>query len=129
MIKESRLRPFEPRLATAIKISITVFICIVMFVIVQARNELHSDSIDNDLVKHSWEKAGLAGGATFFAGIAAGSYQVAKYSGSPEILARLAVSTMSVGVEYFLFWAGLTLLSASILSLFVILLFERLINY
>ncbi|MDN6294464.1 MAG: hypothetical protein L0J40_07555 [Alkalibacterium sp.] len=105
-----------------------------MFVIVQARNELrdvlmplkvvsdieHQDSIGSDLVKRNWASAGLAGGSTLFAGIAAGSYQLAKTACSPAILARLAVFTMSVGVEYCFFWAGLTLLSASVLSLLAV---------
>ena len=90
-------------------------LCIVMFVIVQARNELHDvlmplkavsefehpDSLGSDLVKRNWAAAGLAGGSTLFAGIAAGSYQLAKAACSPAMIARLAVSTMSVGVEFF----------------------------
>lgn len=127
----------------AIGITFVALIYIVMLVIVQARHGLHDalmplkaaseiehpDSIGSDLVKRNWAAAGLAGGSTLFAGIAAGSYQLAKSACSPAILARLAVSTMSVGVEYFFFWAGLTLLSTSVLSLLAILFFDSLINH
>lgn len=134
--------PLNPKLAMAIKITIVALICIVMLVIVQARNELYDvltplktvseieqpESNGNGLVKRNWAAACLAGGSTLFAGIAAGSYQLAKAACSPAILARLSVSTMSVGVEYFFFWAGLTLLSTSVLLLLSILVFDSLIN-
>lgn len=40
MMKESRFKPFDPKLAMAIKITIVTLLCIIMFVIVQVRNEL-----------------------------------------------------------------------------------------
>lgn len=133
----------HPSLVMVIKTTFVALICIVIFAIAQSINELdaalmplkvvsdieHPYSIGSDLVKRDWASAILAAGSTFFAGVAAGSYQLAKSACSPAIFARLAVSTMSVGVEFFFFWAGLTLLSASVLSLLAILLFDRLINY
>lgn len=143
MIKKSKLKPFDPKLSMAINITFFALLCIIMFVIVHARLELrdvlmpvktvleieHPESIGSDLVKCNWTAAGLAGLSTLFAGIAVGSYQLAKSVYSPEIIARRSVSTMSVGVKYFFFWAGLTLLSTSVLTLLAILCFDRLINH
>ena len=70
MIKKSKLKPFDPKLSMAIKITFVALLCIVMFVIVQARNELrdvlmplkvvsdieHQDSIGSDLVKRNWHE-------------------------------------------------------------------------
>lgn len=67
MIKKSKLKPFDPKLAMAIRITFVTLMCIVMFVIIQARHELHDalmplkavseiehpDSIGSDLVKRN----------------------------------------------------------------------------
>lgn len=87
----------------------------------------YPDSISSDIIKRNWASAALAGGSTLFAGIAAISYQLTKNACSSAILVRLAVFTISVGDEYILFWAGITLLSASLLSLLVILFLDSLI--
>lgn len=133
--------PFDPKLAMALKITCATMLCLAILVIVQARNELHDvlmpvkvepdaeqpDNISSDLIKRNWSPAVLAGGSTLFAGIAAISYKLTKIACSPSILARLAVFTVSVGVEYVLFWAGITLLSIFVLSLLAFLLLDSLI--
>jgi len=142
MNKISKLKPFGPKLAMALKITCVTMLCLAILVVAQARNDLHDvlmpvkvvpdvehpDSISSDLIKRNWAPAVLAGGSTLFAGIAVISYQLTKIACSPSILARLAVFTISVGVEYILFWAGITLLSVSVLSLLAFLLLDSLIN-
>lgn len=92
MNKKSKLKPFDPKLAMAIKIACAATLCLVILVVFQARNEVHAvllpvkvvpdaeypDSISSDIIKRNWASAALAGGSTLFAGIAAISYQLTK---------------------------------------------------
>lgn len=105
-------------------IPIFTLIFILLLVNVQAKNELsegmlyldvsdarYQERIDSDLCHLNWAAAGLAGGSTLVAGIAFGSYQLAKAACSP-----------SIGNQYFYFWTLLTFILALLLLLLVILL-------
>lgn len=72
-----------------------------------------SMSTSQNLIKRAWATAWLAGGSTFFGGVAVGAYQITKVACSAAVLATLAAFSF-VGTSHCLGWAAITALSASV---------------